>query len=140
MSADSTETGTPLLLYDGVCALCNGAVTFVLKRDRTETVHFAPLQGETAALFFADHPELSGVDSMVWIDADGRAATRSAAALAMARHVGGFWAALAAVARLVPSAIRDALYDLVARVRYRLFGRYDACPIPPVEHRARFLP
>jgi predicted DCC family thiol-disulfide oxidoreductase YuxK len=136
----SWTPGSPLLLYDGVCALCNGAVRFVLKRDAGHTVRFAPLQGDTAGRLLADRPELSGIDSMIWFDADGRAFTRSAAALAIARHVGGGWATLGALARIVPVPVRDAVYDLVARVRYRVFGRYDACPVPPPEHRARFLP
>ena len=140
MSEASRVPGSPLLLYDGVCALCNGAVTFVLERDGSRKVRFAPLQGETAARVLAEHPELAGADSMIWIDENGRALTRSAAALAIARHVGSGWAALAAASRIVPSAVRDALYDLVARMRYKTFGRYDACPIPPAEHRARFLP
>lgn len=130
----------PLLLYDGVCALCNGAVRFVLKRDRSGAARFAPLQGETAAGRLAGHPELAGVDSMIWIDSTGVLFTRSAAALAIARHVGGGWAALASVLGIVPASLRDALYDLVARTRYRIFGRYDACPLPPPEHRSRFLP
>jgi predicted DCC family thiol-disulfide oxidoreductase YuxK len=140
MSGTSLNAGSPLLLYDGVCALCNGAVTFVLERDSSRSVRFAPLQGDTAARFIADHPELSGIDSMIWVEADGRALTRSAAALAIARHVGGGWAALGSLSRIVPAPVRDATYDLIARVRYRLFGRYDACPVPPAEHRARFLP
>jgi predicted DCC family thiol-disulfide oxidoreductase YuxK len=120
--------------------LCNGAVTFILKRDRGGAVCFAPLQGTTAATFLRGHPELAGIDSMIWIDANGQALTRSAAALAIGRHVGGGWAALAAVGRLVPRVLRDALYDLIARIRHRVFRRHDACPMPPQEHRARFLP
>lgn len=130
----------PLLLYDGVCALCNGAVLFVLKRDARGDVRFAPLQGDTAKGFFASHPELPAVDSMIWIDANGQAFTRSAAAMAIGRYLGGGWSTLASLATIVPTVLRDAVYDLVARVRYRVFGRYDACPIPPPEHRARFLP
>lgn len=130
----------PLLLYDGVCALCNGAVTFVLKRDRAGTVRFAALQGETASAILADHPALRGVDSMIWIEADGTASTRSEAALAIARHLGGGWATLAALARIVPTPLRDAVYDLIARSRYKAFGKFDACPMPPAEHRTRFLP
>jgi len=130
----------PLLLYDGVCALCNGTVRFVLRRDRAGLVRFAPLGGETATRFLAGHPELARVDSMIWIDARGRAHTRSDAALAVARQLGGAWGVLAALARLVPRPLRDAAYDLVARVRYRVFGRYDVCPLPPAASRARFLP
>ncbi len=130
----------PLLLYDGVCALCNGAMRIVLKRDKSGASRFAPLQGGTAAAVLAEHPELAGIDSMIWIDANGRAFTRSAAALAMARHLGGGWAVLASLARIVPAALRDAIYDSVAKTRYRVFGRYDACPVPTPEHRAQFLP
>jgi len=139
MNDAARTTGSPVLFYDGVCALCNGAVTFVLKRDAGRTVRFAALQGDTAARLFAERPELAGVDSMIWLDADGRAFTRSGAALAIARHVGGPWATWGVLARIVPAPMRDAIYDLVARVRYRFFGRYDACPLPPPEHRARFL-
>ena len=130
----------PLLLYDGVCALCNGAVTFVLKRDRFGAVRFAALQGETAAGLLKDRPELAGIDSMIWIESSGRAFTRSAAALAIARHVGGGWATIASIVGVIPTVLRDALYDVVARTRYRIFGRYDACPVPPPEQRSRFLP
>ena len=140
MSEASRATGAPVLLYDGVCALCNAAVTFVLKRDRSHSVRFAPLQGQTAARVLREQPGLAGIDSMIWIDGDGRAFTRSAAALAIARHVGGGWATLAALARIVPTVLRDAVYDLIARTRYRIFGRYDACPVPPPEVRERFLP
>ena len=130
---------SPLLLYDGVCALCNGAVAFVLKRDKSGAVRFAPLQGETAAKLLESRPELAGIDSMIWIDPSGRAFTRSAAAFAIARHAGGGWAVLAALGRIIPAVLRDALYDGVARTRYRIFGRYDDCPVPRPEHRSRFL-
>ncbi|MFH1568337.1 MAG: DCC1-like thiol-disulfide oxidoreductase family protein [Gemmatimonadota bacterium] len=129
----------PLLLYDGVCALCNGAVRFVLRRDRQGAIRFAPLQGPTAAAVIARHPHLEGVDSMVWVGAAGEVSVRSDAALAVGRYLGGPWRWLAAAASLVPRPLRDGLYDLVARRRYRLFGRYDACPVPPPEQRARFL-
>jgi predicted DCC family thiol-disulfide oxidoreductase YuxK len=110
-----------------------------LKRDRSGAVRFAPLRGETAAKLLSGRPELSGVDSMIWIDSAGATFTRSAAALAIARHVGGIWGMLASLLRFVPASLRNALYDGVARSRYRIFGRYDACPLPPAEHRSRFL-
>jgi predicted DCC family thiol-disulfide oxidoreductase YuxK len=130
----------PLLVYDGDCVLCNRAMRLVLKRDRSRTSRFAPLHGETAAAVLAAHPELRGIDSMIWLDENGRAFTRSAAALAIARHLGGGWAVLGTLARIVPGSLRDALYDAIARARYRVFGRYDACPVPLPEDRARFLP
>lgn len=112
----------------------------VLKRDRSRRSRFTPLHGETAAAVLAEHPELAGLDSMIWIDEKGQAFARSAAALAIARHLGGGWAILGSLAGIVPTALRDALYDSVARARYRVFGRYDACPVPPPEDCARFLP
>jgi len=130
----------PLLLYDGVCVLCTRAIRIVLKRDRSRTSRFAPLHGETAEAVLAEHPELRGIDSMIWLDENGQAFTRSAAALAIARHLGGGWALCGSLARIVPTTVRDALYAWIARVRYRVFGRYDDCPVPPPEDRARFLP
>jgi predicted DCC family thiol-disulfide oxidoreductase YuxK len=129
----------PLLLYDGVCALCNGTVRFVLRRDRLGAARFAPLQGPTAASVLARHPDLQAVDSMVWIDAAGAVFIRSDAILAIGRYLGGFWGAVASVVRRVPRPLRDWAYDRVARVRYRVFGKYDACPVPPAGQRARFL-
>jgi predicted DCC family thiol-disulfide oxidoreductase YuxK len=131
---------SPILLYDGMCALCNGAVKFVLKRDRSQATRFAPLQGATAARILASHRGPDGIDSMVWVDPGGSVATRSAAALAIGRHIGGVWSVLATIASIVPAPLRDAVYDLVALHRYRWFGRYEACPIAPPEARSRFLP
>lgn len=85
----------------------------------------------------ARHPGLAGVDSVVFVDA-GRAHTRSDAVIELGRYVGWPWRALRAL-RVIPRPLRDWGYDLVARARYRTFGRYDACPLPPPEARARFL-
>ncbi|HEX4825846.1 MAG TPA: DCC1-like thiol-disulfide oxidoreductase family protein [Candidatus Polarisedimenticolaceae bacterium] len=134
-----SESG-PILFYDGVCALCNGAVTFVLKRDRSRAVRFAALQGDTAKAYRASHPGLDGVDSMIWAGDGGAPLIRSDAAIAIGRHVGGVWGVMASIARVVPRFLRDTVYDFIARIRYRTFGKYDACPIPPPEHRGRFLP
>ena len=130
----------PIFFYDGVCALCNYGVTFVLERDATRSVRFASLEGETAKAYRASHPGLEGVDSMIWADADGPPKIRSDAAIALGRYVGGVWGVMASICGLVPRFLRDALYDFIARIRYKAFGKYDACPIPPPEHRGRFLP
>lgn len=87
-------------------------------------------------------PEIGNVDSVVFVDDPGqpseRVAVRSAAALRVADYLGGPWKALA-VARLVPTPVRDWLYDRFAAIRYRVFGKYDSCPLPPPEVRARFV-
>lgn len=126
-----------ILLYDGLCGLCNGTVQFVLARDPGGPMRFATLQGEIGQAAIKAIPELATVDSVVLLHRDG-AWVRSTAALELARYLGGGWT-LALVGYLVPRPLRDWAYDAIARRRYRWFGRYDACPIPSPETRARFL-
>jgi predicted DCC family thiol-disulfide oxidoreductase YuxK len=133
---------SPLLLYDGLCGFCHGAVRFILRRDPSGSLCFAPLQGPTGQAVLARHPELEGVDSLVFVErAGGRetAVVRSEAVLRIAAYLGGVWA-WSAVLRLVPEAVRDGTYALIARSRYRVFGRYESCPAPAPEVRDRFLP
>ena len=133
----------PVLLYDGLCGFCDGTVQFILEHDRRGTLRFATLQGEYARGVIARHPELQGVDSLVLVEpADDstseRVSVRSAGALRLARYLGGAWHIARAVA-IVPRFVRDWAYDGFARIRYRVFGRYDSCPIPSPEQRARFI-
>ena len=133
----------PVLLYDGLCGFCDGTVQFILEHDRHGTLRFATLQGEYARGVIARHPELQGVDSLVLVEpADDstseRVSVRSAGALRLARYLGGPWHLARAVA-IVPRFLRDWAYDGFARIRYRVFGRYDSCPIPSPEQRARFI-
>ena len=103
---------------------------------------FAPLQGEFAAGIISGSPDLQSVDSLILVDTrDGAAPVvhvRSAAVLSVARYLGWPWKAALAL-RLVPTIVRDWGYNLFARNRHRCFGRYDACPLPTPEQRARFL-
>jgi len=132
-----------LLLYDGNCGFCASSVQWVLRRDARGTLLFAPLQGETAKPILARHPELAGVDSVVWVeDANGageRVLVRSAAALRAARYLEGGWSVVARLAALIPRGIRDWGYDLVARHRHTLISD-PACLLPTPEERVRFLP
>lgn len=128
----------PLLLYDGFCGLCDRTVQFALARDRTGTLRFATLQGAHGTAVRAQYAALAGVDSVVWLDADG-AHVRSEAAIRLGRYLGGAWSLVAAAARLVPRAWRDAVYAGVARRRYRVFGRRDHCRPPLATQRPRFL-
>ena len=127
---------TPILLYDGTCGLCARSVRFVLGRDRRRTLRFGPLQGTFGRRLAAAHPELHEVDSVVWYDG-ARARVRGDAALAMLQYLGGTWGVLAALLRLVPRSLRDALYDAVARRRFALAAR--ACLLPRPDERARFI-
>ncbi|MFM1872668.1 MAG: hypothetical protein RL398_2090 [Planctomycetota bacterium] len=128
----------PVLLYDGVCGLCQGSVQWLLRRDRRGVLRFAALQSQAAARLLA----AAGVtgplpDSVVLIDERG-VHVKSAAALAVARLLGMPWS-LAGVFWLVPRPLRDCLYDVVAKNRYRWFGTKTECLLPTPALRARFL-
>ena len=130
------------MFFDGHCGLCHGAVRFVLAEDSAGTAfRFAPLQGETFQALVPAERHAALPDSIVIRAADGSLLTRSDAALHMLRRLGGAWRILAAILAVIPGALRDAVYDFVARIRYRVFGkREDLCPIVPSELRARFDP
>ena len=135
--------GTALILYDGVCGLCNRGVRFVLKRDRKGVFRFAALQSSTGRSILARHGiELDALDTFYVVSDFGmageRTLSRSAAALYIAARLGGVWKA-AAVFRILPSWLRDLAYDFIARNRYRIFGRYDTCPLPEERYRHRFI-
>lgn len=125
-----------LLLFDGTCNLCNGVVQFIIKRDDRQRFHFATLGSATARQLLGDHAEHS--DSFVYCR-NGRVLQRSTAALHVARQLSGAWP-LAYALIVVPRFLRDAVYDLVARKRYRWFGRRDTCMVPGPELAGRFLP
>jgi predicted DCC family thiol-disulfide oxidoreductase YuxK len=136
-----TTAGAPVLLYDGVCGFCNKTVQMILDHDRRGTLRFAALQSDYGRGVVERHPELRGVDSVVFVeksDAGEHVHTRSDAALRVAAYLGGFWRVFLC-AYVVPRPARDYLYDLFARNRYRFFGKYDQCMLPPAEARARFL-
>ncbi len=131
-----------VILFDGECNLCNGTVRFVITRDRDRRFRFAPLQGEAARRICADRgiplPAAGAPDSIVVVDGGGRVLERSDAALAIACALPFPWRMLG-VFRIVPRALRDLVYRIVARNRYRWFGRRDACMVPTEEFRSRFL-
>jgi predicted DCC family thiol-disulfide oxidoreductase YuxK len=127
----------PVLLYDGLCAMCNRAVLFVLKRDHTHSIRFAPLQGELAGATLARHPSLADEDSIIFLRGD-EVLVKSDAALAVATYLSAPWRFLSHF-KLVPRPLRDAVYDLVARNRFRVAKRYESCPLPPADVRERFL-
>lgn len=129
------------MLYDGVCGFCNKSVQLILDQDRKGTLRFAALQSDYGMAVIERHPELRGVDSVVYVEhsEDGeRVFVRSDAALRLASYLGGAWKVFLA-AKVIPKSVRDYLYDQFARNRYRMFGKYDSCMLPPPEVRSRFL-
>ncbi len=128
----------PLLLFDGVCNLCNGAVQFIIDHDKRNLFRFASLQSELGQSVLREHdlePEL--LDTVVLIQ-DGRAYTYSEAALRTAALLDGGYRLLS-VFRILPRFLRDGIYRFIARNRYRWFGREEACRLPRPEWQARFV-
>jgi predicted DCC family thiol-disulfide oxidoreductase YuxK len=132
------RTGTALVLFDGDCNLCNGAVKFILRRDRTGRFHFASLQSAAGRQALAAAGAKQPLPDSIVLVQDGAIAVKSAAALRIARGLPWPWPLLA-VFWLVPRPLRDPIYDWVARHRYRWFGKTSSCLVPTPELRARFL-
>ena len=125
------------MLFDGVCNFCSDSVNFIIRHDTGNKFVFAPLQSEKGVELRQQYGIDDKIDSIVLIE-DGRAFTRSAAALRIAKGLGGIWA-VAYILIVIPRPVRDYLYELFAKYRYRLFGKKDECMLPTPEVRARFL-
>ncbi len=128
----------PVILFDGVCNFCNGAVNFILKRNRNKEIDFTPLQTETGRKLLQQYglPE-NDMQSFIFIE-NGKAYTRSTAALKVCRHLRRLWP-LCYGFIIVPGFIRNAIYDWIARNRYKWFGTRTECMVPTPETRERFL-
>ena len=138
------ESSNPIVLYDGVCGLCNRLVQFLLKRDTHARLRFASLQSDFAAKVLTRH----GIDPkdldtlhvvLNYERPDEQILNRSNAILRAGHELEGPWKILAAIAGIIPRPLRDRLYGLVARNRYRVFGKYETCMLPNPSQRSRFL-
>ena len=139
MSQSPNELPSRIVLFDGVCGMCDALVQWFVRVDRARVLRYAPIQGETAARLRAMHPEIpAGVDTVVFVD-EGTVHLRSRGILMSMRYLPRPWR-WARFLRWIPRAISDAMYGLVARSRYRLFGKLEACRVPSREERGLFLP
>jgi len=128
----------PVILFDGVCNFCNNAVKFVLRRDKKKLILFSPLQSESGQRLLQQyHLGDNDMQSFIFIE-NGKAYTRSTAALKVCRHLKYLWP-LCYGFMIVPRFIRDGIYDWIAKNRYKWFGVRQECMIPTPEIRARFL-
>jgi predicted DCC family thiol-disulfide oxidoreductase YuxK len=139
----SPPEGAHLVLYDGICGLCNRLLRFLLRHDRRLVFRFARLQSSVGQPIVERSGGNPDEPASLFVVADYRTAAsrvlaRSDAVLFIAGELGWPWKA-ARWMRVVPTGIRDRAYDVVARSRYRLFGRYDRCPAPTPEFRGRFI-
>jgi predicted DCC family thiol-disulfide oxidoreductase YuxK len=127
----------PVIFYDDVCVMCNGFVNLMLTIDRRQQFLFAPLGGEASRKILPPLPEDPGQWSMVYVDESG-IHDESDASLEVYRRLGGIWWLLS-LARFVPRWIRNPAYRVLARNRYRWFGKRDTCRLPTAEEKSRFL-
>lgn len=127
-----------IILFDGVCNLCNGAVNFVIKRDPRNVFKFTPLQEKQGVLLLKKHAvDARKLDSIVLIE-NGNVYIKSSAALRIAKKLSGLWP-LFFVLLIIPSFIRDGVYDFIAKNRYKWFGKKEQCMIPTPGFREKFL-
>ena len=127
-----------VIFFDGLCNLCNGAVQFTLQRDRKDFFRFASLQSDYAQeALNSFHIEAKQGDSFILLE-DGKIYQRSTAALRVARKLSGFWPLLYGLI-IVPKFIRDAIYNYIAKNRYKWFGKQERCWVPTSALKSRFL-
>jgi predicted DCC family thiol-disulfide oxidoreductase YuxK len=140
----SQSSADPIVLYDGVCGLCNRLVQFILRRDQAGVFRFASLQSPLASRILARHGADARDLDTVYVVVNGDTPeelllARSDAVLFVLAQLGGIWGAGSFLFKLVPRALRDFAYSVIARRRYRVFGRSETCILPAPENRDRFL-
>jgi len=133
----------PIVLYDGVCGLCNRLTQFLLKRDSQDRFRFASLQSEFANALLKRHGKDARDLDTFYVAIDygqpgERLLSRSDGILFVVAQLGGIWK-FAGIGRVLPKILRDAFYGVVARNRYRVFGKYESCMLPDPRHRHKFL-
>lgn len=130
--------GAPIWLYDGVCVLCSGSVQYALRHERDHAIRFVAIQSPEGRELARRHGiDPDAPESFLFVE-DGKAWPKSDGVLALVEHLSGP-ARLLKLGRVLPKALRDWLYDRLARNRYRLFGRKDTCGLPDPAQRHRFV-
>ena len=133
----------PIVLYDGVCGVCNRLVQFILRHDREDLFRFAALQSAFALKILQQHALRADLNTVYVVlnyqQPDEQLLSRSDAILFILEKLRRQWVFGARLLHLLPRRLRDAAYTLVARNRYRVWGKYDACPLPDPKHRHKFL-
>lgn len=132
------EPNNPIIFFDGRCPFCHRAVRMLIALDRREVLRFAPLQGETAERYL-DREARESLSTLIYRAPGGEQAQKSRAFLNALQHLGEVRARSARLLEVLPTAVRDWLYDVVAENRYDWFGQYEACRLPEGDDQ-RFLP
>jgi len=126
-----------IILFDGVCNLCSHSVQFIIKRDPKGYFTFTSIQGETGQKLLDKYQICKTLDSLILIE-HNQYYTKSTAALKICKHLNGFWKYLMFF-NIVPSFIRNKLYDIIAKNRYKWFGKQESCMLPTSENKNRFI-
>ena len=126
-----------IILFDGVCNLCNGFVQKVIAADKNDYFRFASLQSEAAKDLLKSYPEFKDLKTIIYLE-NGRMFTRSTAALKISKHLNGVWPLLQ-TGYIFPKFFRDGIYNIIAKNRYTWFGKKDHCMIPSPELKSKFL-
>jgi predicted DCC family thiol-disulfide oxidoreductase YuxK len=128
-----------IIVFDGVCILCNSFVQFIIKKDRAQQFYFTTAQSDfVKEKVHSSQLEVNPLDSVIYLK-NGKALTESSALLSILSDLGGLWKLLS-IFKLIPSFIRNAAYRFCAKRRYRVFGILDSCILPSSDWENRFLP
>ncbi|WP_417443788.1 thiol-disulfide oxidoreductase DCC family protein [Joostella sp.] len=137
---ETLEAGKKIILFDGVCNLCNSSVQFVIKRDKKDIFRFASLQSEVGQRMLKERSiDSAQTDSIVLIEPNVAYYTRSSAAIEIAKEIGGLWSLLSVFNYILPESIRDSIYNFIAKNRYKWFGKKENCPLPTNEQKKKFI-
>ncbi len=128
---------SPIILFDGVCNYCNSVINYAIRHDPAARLKFAPLQGSTASRLREQYQIPGTIDSVILVD-NGRVYTHSDAAVRIPAYLSGS-ARILRILKWVPRLIREPIYKLIARNRYKWFGKRETCMVPSADVRARFL-
>lgn len=140
MEIESITSGKKIILFDGVCNLCNTMVNFVIEHDKKDVFRFVPLQSETGISILKKIGLYDkNIDSIVLYEPGVAYFYKATAALEVAKSLGGIYSVLGYVLNILPDSILNFGYDFIAKNRYKWFGKQDACMIPTAELQSKFL-
>ena len=127
-----------ILFYDGTCAFCHTIVRFVIVRDRNDLLTFSPLQGETIK---EKNIDIVDLDSIILYTQNGETLYKSDASIALFERLGGLWFIMAKISKFIPKVLRDAVYDFIAKIRYKLAGKIEnkTCPLLAKNYQSKIL-
>lgn len=133
------ESDKKIILFDGVCNLCNGFIQFVIKRDKQDVFRYASLQSEIGQQLILERGiDTKNIDSVVLIEPGVAYFVKSDAALQIGQEIKGYHT-ISKLLKLIPRGLRNIIYDLIAKYRYAWFGKKDQCMIPTPELKGKFL-